>query len=97
MKMSGQRNKKLSGFISVHGAPLTAGMKLFPDRRRKKRVRLDHERHAEQATREGNRPGLSEAPFPPTRYNWMPLIRKKFWLCRVRVEIVDLPFIDTGS
>ena len=29
MKMSGQRNKSLCGLVSVHGAPIQAGMKLF--------------------------------------------------------------------
>lgn len=30
MKMSGQRNKKLCGFVSLYDAPLEAGMKIFP-------------------------------------------------------------------
>jgi folate-binding protein YgfZ len=38
IKMSGQTNKRLCGFVAVKGSPLTPGMKLFPKGEEKKEV-----------------------------------------------------------
>jgi tRNA-modifying protein YgfZ len=98
MKMSGQRSKKLVGLVSVEGAPLEAGMKLFPIGADPKEVgwitssvrskRLDREIAL----------GFTKRPFFPAKFKLdarnveNPLQRQG-----ARVEIVDLPFTGEAS
>jgi folate-binding protein YgfZ len=93
MKLSGQRNKKLSGFASVHDTPLTPGMKLFPIGEEKKEAGWITS--ATRSKRLGKEIALGylKRPFPPTRFKLDAVdAENQFGAAAVRVEIVDLPF-----
>jgi folate-binding protein YgfZ len=91
MKMSGQTNKRLCGFVAVSRSPLTTCMKLFPMGEEKKEVGwITSAAHSERLGKEialgfvrrgFNRPKTQlEAIMPVDRTAGVP------------VEVVDLPF-----
>jgi tRNA-modifying protein YgfZ len=95
MKMSGQRNKKLCGFVSVHESPMERGMRLFPIGEEKKETgwitsavrskRLDKEIAL----------GYIKRPFPPSTGFRLDALDEDnpYRVPAVRVQTVDLPFV----
>jgi tRNA-modifying protein YgfZ len=93
MKMSGQRNKKLCGFISVHGSPLAAGMRLFPIGEEKKEVGWITS--ATQSRKLGKEIalGFMKRPFYQATFRLDAMNpADSFGSGAVRVEVADLPF-----
>jgi folate-binding protein YgfZ len=98
MKMSGQRNKKLCGLVSLHDSPLALGMKLFPMGAEKKEVgwitsttrseRVGREIALGYVKRGFNFAGVKLDALVP---------QNPFGSAVVRVEVVDLPFSRGGS
>jgi tRNA-modifying protein YgfZ len=96
MKMSGQRNKKLCGFISLYDAPLETGMKIFP--------MGEEEKEAGWITSavHSSRLGLEIAlgylkrPFFHATYRLDAVNRESVAPVIVRLEVADLPFAGRG-
>lgn len=92
MKMSGQRNKKLCGLISVENAPLTQGMRLF--------VTSENDKEAGWTTSAGRSEKLDKEvglAFVKRGFNAAGTPLKavasgKEMALSVPVEVVDLPF-----
>ena len=93
MKMSGQRNKRLCGLISVNGPPLSPGMKLFPMGDEKKQAGWITS--ADQSRRLGKQIALGyvKRPYDVVGANLDALdSAEPSSSAAIRVEIVDLPF-----
>ena len=94
MKMSGQRNKKLCGLISVEDSPMERGMKLFAMGEEKRETGwITSAVHSKRLAKEIAL-GYVRRPFPPSggfRLNALDP-ENQYGSPTVRVEIVDLPF-----
>jgi folate-binding protein YgfZ len=93
MKMSGQRNKKLSGFVSLHHAPLEPGMKLYPMGESGREVGwITSATHSKRLDREIGI-GYLKRPFYHATYRLDALSAENPAASgAVRVEIADRPF-----
>jgi tRNA-modifying protein YgfZ len=95
MKMSGQRNKKLCGFVSVHQSPMERGMKLFIMGEEKKETGWITS--AARSRRLGKEIALGyiKRPFPPSDGFRLDALDEENPYCSpaVRVQTVDLPFV----
>jgi folate-binding protein YgfZ len=98
MRMSGQRNKKLCGLISVHGLPLEAGMKLFPIGEEKKEVGwITSATHSKKLGKEIGL-GFMKRPFYHATFRLDAVNPENpFGSAAVRVEIADLPFTPRSN
>jgi folate-binding protein YgfZ len=91
MKMSGQRNKKLCAFVSVHDAPLQEGMKLFPIGEKKEQGWITSAIRSKRLAKEIAL-GYIKRPFPPSGFKLDALDPEDtFGSPAVRVEIADPP------
>ncbi len=91
MKMSGQRNKKLSGFMSLYESPLEAGMKIFPVGERARQVGwITSAVHSKRLGREIAL-GYLKRPFYQAGYRLDALDPEDQTGAGVRIEIADLP------
>jgi folate-binding protein YgfZ len=94
IKMSGQRNKKLSGFISVADVPLMPGMRLLPIGEEKREAGWITSAIRSKRLGKEIALGYLKRPFPPTRFKLDAVDPEyTFGTAAVRVEIVDLPFL----
>lgn len=94
MKMSGQRNKKLCGLISLDDLPLEAGMKLFPIGVEEKEVGWITSAGRSKRLGKEVALGFMKRPFYPSKFKLDGRDpRNAFRSVAVRVEIVDLPFV----
>jgi folate-binding protein YgfZ len=95
MKMSGQRNKKLCGLVSVHDSPMERGMKLFPIGEEKKETGwITSAVWSKRLTKEIAL-GYIKRPFPPSGGFRLDAFNPEdqYASPAVRVEVVDLPFV----
>jgi tRNA-modifying protein YgfZ len=96
MKMSGQRNKKICGFVSVYDTPLEAGMRIRP-------VGGDKEvgwvTSAVYSKRLGKEIALGylKRPFFGPGYRLDAFDPENVSRAAVRIEIVDLPFMPLNN
>jgi tRNA-modifying protein YgfZ len=91
MKMSGQTNKRLCGFVAVKGSPLTLGMKLFSMGEQKKEVGwVTSAAHSEHLGKEIAL-GFVKRGFNRFKTQ-LDAIMPGSCAAGVPVEIVDLPF-----
>jgi folate-binding protein YgfZ len=97
MKISGQRNKKLAGFVSTNDAPLEAGMKLFPIGDEKKEAGWITSTTRSKRLAKEIALGYIKRPFPPTHYKLDAVDADGPSSSAVRVEIVDLPFAGEAN
>jgi folate-binding protein YgfZ len=95
MKMSGQRNKKLCGLVSVHDAPMERGMKLFRMGEEKKETGWITSAARSKRLAKEVALGYIKRPFPPSGGFRLDAIdpENPYGSPAVRVEIVDLPFV----
>jgi folate-binding protein YgfZ len=94
MKMSGQRNKKLCGFISIHDAPLEPGMKLFPIGEEKEQGWITSGGRSKRLAREIAL-GYLRRPFPPAGFKLDARDPENtFGSPAIRVELVDHFMLD---
>jgi folate-binding protein YgfZ len=92
MKMSGQRNKKLCGFVSLYDSPLEAGMKIFPVGEEKKEAGwITSSTHSRRLGKEIAL-GYMKRPFYHASYRLDAVNPENAGQAPVRVELVDLPF-----
>lgn len=95
MKISGQRNKKLCGLISVSDSPLERGMKLFRMGEENKETGWITSAVRSKRLAKEIALGYIKRPFPPTggfRLDAIDL-ENPYGSPAVRVEIVDVPFV----
>jgi len=93
MKMSGQRNKKLCGLISVHGLPLQAGMRLYPIGEEKKEVGWITSATNSKKLGKEIALGFMKRPFYDATFRLDALDpENQFGAATVRVEVAELPF-----
>jgi folate-binding protein YgfZ len=94
MKMSGQRNKKLCGLVSVHDSPMERGMKLFAIGEEKKETGWITSAVRSKRLAKEIALGYVRRPFPPTGGFRLDAVdpENPYGSAMVRVEVVDLPF-----
>jgi tRNA-modifying protein YgfZ len=93
MKMSGQRNKKLCGFVSMHDSPMQRGMRLFPIGEEKKEIGWVTSPARSKSLAKEVGLGYIKRPFPPIGFKLEALDAEDLYGSpAVRVEIADLPF-----
>jgi len=98
IKMSGQRNKKLSGFASLHDAPLAAGMKLLPVTEEKKEIGWITSATRSKRLGKEIALGFMKRPFYPDTFKLHAFDPEDPIAARtVRVEVADLPFTHPGN
>lgn len=97
MKMSGQRNKKLCGFISLYDSPLEPGMKVFPMGEGTTRE-AGWITSAVHSKRLGKEIGLGyiKRPFYHATYRLDALDPDTVAPALVRIEIADIPFTNAS-
>jgi len=95
MKMSGQRNKKLCGLVSVHDSPMERGMKLFPMGEEKKEAGWITSAVRSKRLAKEIALGYVRRPFPPSDGFRLDALdpENPYSAPAVRVETVDLPFV----
>jgi tRNA-modifying protein YgfZ len=95
MKMSGQRNKKLCGFVSVNQSPMERGMKLFPLGEEKKDSGWITSAVRSKRLEKEIALGYIKRPFPPSAGFRLDALDQENPYCSpaVRVQTVDLPFV----
>lgn len=92
MKLSGQRNKKLCGFISVYDAPLEPGMKIFPMGEEAKEAGwITSALHSKRLGKEIAL-GYLKRPFYHSTYRLNAIHPESLGDAVARIEIADLPF-----
>jgi len=91
MKMSGQRNKKLCGFVSVYDAPLEVGMRIRPVGEDKEVGWVTSAVHSKRLGKEIAL-GFMKRPFFGAGYRLDAFDPEDPSRTAVRIEIVDLPF-----
>jgi tRNA-modifying protein YgfZ len=97
MKMSGQRNKKLCGFVSLYDLPLEPGMKIFPVGEEKKEAGwITSAAHSKRLGKEIAL-GYMKRPFYHSSYRLDAISPDNIGRAAVRVELADLPFSGPGS
>ena len=93
MKMSGQRNKKLCGLVSLHDAPLVPGMKLFPAGAERKEIGWITSAARSDRLQKEIALGYIKRGFNLATSQVNALAAESpFGSAAVRAEIVDLPF-----
>lgn len=93
MKMSGQRNKKLSGFVSLDDSPLETGMKLFSIGGDAKEIGWITSVGRSKRFHKEIGLGFMKRPFLPDKFKLDARDpQDAFRATATRVEIVDLPF-----
>jgi glycine cleavage system aminomethyltransferase T len=97
MKMSGQRNKKLCGFVSLYDSPLEPGMKIFPMGEEKTRE-AGWITSAVHSKRLGKEIGLGyiKRPFYHATYRLDAVDPDNIASALVRIEVADIPFSGAG-
>jgi folate-binding protein YgfZ len=95
MKMSGQRNKKLCGLVSIHDSPMERGMKLFPMGEEKRETGWITSAARSKRLAKEVALGYIKRPFPPSGRFRLDAIdpENPYGSPAVRVEIVDPPFV----
>jgi folate-binding protein YgfZ len=95
MKMSGQRNKKLCGFVSVHESPIERGMKLFPMGEERKEAGWITSAARSKRLEKEIALGFIKRPFPPSGGFRLDALDQENPYCSpaVRVQTIDLPFV----
>ena len=93
MKMSGQRNKKLCGFLSLDHAPLEPGMKIYPmgEEKTKEAGWITSAVHSKRLGREIGL-GYIKRPFYHATYRLDAIDPEGVGRTAVRIEIADIPF-----
>ena len=91
IKMSGQRNKKLCGFVSVYDTPLETGMRLRPVGEGKEAGWITSAVHSKRLGKEIAL-GYLKRPFFGPGYRLDAFDPEDASRAAVRVEIADLPF-----
>lgn len=91
MKMSGQRNKKLCGFISLSDVPLEPGMKVFPVGESKEAGWITSAAHSKRLGKEIAL-GFMKRPFFSTGFRLDAKNLEQQTAAPVRIEVADLPF-----
>lgn len=95
MKISGQRNKKLCGFVSLYDSPLEPGMKIFPVGEETKEAGwITSAVHSRRLGKEIAL-GYLKRPFFHATYRLDAMSPENLGRAVVRIEIADLPF--TGA
>jgi folate-binding protein YgfZ len=98
IKISGQRNKKLSGFTSLHDAPLAAGMKLLSVTEEKKEIGWITSATRSKRLGKEIALGFMKRPFYPDTFKLHAFDPEDPIAARtVRVELADLPFKHPGN
>ncbi len=93
MKMSGQRNKKLSGFISLDDAPLEAGMKLSAVAEERKEIGWITSAIWSKRLGKEIALGFMKRPFYPVAFKFHVFSPDDAVSARTgRAEVADLPF-----
>lgn len=97
MKMSGQRSKKLSGFISLDNYTLEPGMRLFAIGGEEKEIGwITSATHSKRLGQEIAL-GYLKRPFPPIGFKLEARDPEQTIRRNIRVEIASLPFGQTSS
>jgi folate-binding protein YgfZ len=91
MKMSGQRNKKLSGFVSLYDVPLESGMKIFPVGESKEAGWITSAVHSKRLGKEIAL-GFMKRPFFHAGFRLDAKNPEQLGAAAVRIEVADLPF-----
>ena len=92
MKMSGQRNKKLCGFVSLYDSPLEPGMKIFSLGEEKKEAGwITSAVHSKRLGQEIAL-GYIKRPFYHATYRLDAINPESMGRAAVRIELTDLPF-----
>lgn len=92
MKMSGQRNKRLCGFVSLYDSPLEPGMKIFPVGEEAKEAGwITSAVHSRRLGKEIAL-GYLKRPFYHASYRLDAVDPESVERIVARVEIADLPF-----
>jgi folate-binding protein YgfZ len=94
MKMSGQRNKKLCGFISLSDMPLEPGMKIFPVGELKEAGWITSAAHSKRLGKEIAL-GFMKRPFFHAGFRLDAKNPEQPGAAVVRIEVADLPFTST--
>jgi folate-binding protein YgfZ len=96
MKMSGQRNKKLCGFVSLYDSPLEPGMKIFPmgEEKQKEAGWITSAVHSKRLGKEIGL-GYIRRPFYHATYRLDAVDPDSVARSLVRIEVADIPF--TGA
>jgi folate-binding protein YgfZ len=92
IKMSGQRNKKLCGFVSVYDTPLDAGMKIYPVGETKEAGWITSAVHSKRLRKEIAL-GYLKRPFYGAGYRLDAIDPEDVSRTTVRIEIAELPFV----
>ncbi len=93
MKMSGQRNKKLCGFVSLYNSPLEPGMKIFPVGEEKKEAGwITSAVHSKRLGREIAL-GYLKRPFYQASYRLDAINPENVGVAPARIELTELPFM----
>jgi tRNA-modifying protein YgfZ len=91
MKMSGQRNKKLCGFVSIYNVPLEPGMKIFPVGETKEAGWITSAAHSKRLGKEIAL-GFMKRPFFHAGFRLDARDIELPSAQAIRVEVADLPF-----
>jgi len=91
MKMSGQRNKKLCGFVSLYNVPLEPGMKIFPVGESKEAGWITSAAHSKRLGKEIAL-GFMKRPFFHAGFRLDAKNPEQPGAQPVRIEVADLPF-----
>ncbi len=91
MKMSGQRNKKLCGFVSLYNVPLEPGMKIFPVGESKETGWITSAAHSKRFGKEIAL-GFMKRPFFHAGFRLDAKNPEEPGAQAVRIEVADLPF-----
>ncbi len=97
MKMSGQKNKKLGGFISLSGVPLEAGMKLLPIGQGEKEAGWVTSAARSKILGKEIALGYMKRPFFHAGFRLDAVRADDPGHPPVRVEVADLPFVEPSS
>jgi folate-binding protein YgfZ len=96
MKMSGQRNKKLCGFVSLYNVPLEAGMKIFPVGETKEAGWITSAVHSKRLGKEIAL-GFMKRPFFQAGFRLDAKDPDQTNAAPVRVEVAEIPFTTDRS
>ncbi len=97
MKMSGQKNKKLAGFVSLSDVPLETGMKLRPIGQGDKDAGWITSATRSKTVGKEIALGYLKRPFFHTGYRLDAIRPDEPERAPVRVEVADVPFVGSAS
>jgi folate-binding protein YgfZ len=95
MKMSGQRNKKLCGFVSLYNVPLEPGMKIFPVGETKEAGWITSAARSKRLGKEIAL-GFMKRPFFQAGFRLDAKNPDQTNAAPVRVEVANIPFTPAG-